>query len=207
MSALSSPFLCFFEIPCHLFLFFERNTPSTPKSGLRWFLCWPSRGDQGSLVIFRSAQSDPFISSIKTSTMITYSNSLYRERDAHSLGRRSTARHYRFRALPRANRTRVMASTRGHCATSSTSEPPSFVPSLPWQCSVAGAWPGVDSGAASPRYNVRRPVLPPPTRNAIRNCLASLCAPIVVCHHWSPRRESVPRSCRSVWRNQNVLVS
>src|SRR5215831_14400479 len=50
--------------------------------------------------------------------MITYSNSLYRERDAHSLGRRSTAYHYRFRALPRANRTRVKASTRGHSATS-----------------------------------------------------------------------------------------
>jgi len=87
-------------------------------------------------------------------------------------GRRSTAHHYRDRAFPRANRTRVTASTRSRCATSSTSEPPACVPSLPWQCSVAGAWPGVDSGAASPRYNVRRPVPPPPTRNAIRNCLA-----------------------------------
>src|SRR5215471_13219528 len=55
MSALSSPFLRFFEISCRFFSFFERNTPSTPKSGLRWFLCWPSRGDQGSLVIFQSA--------------------------------------------------------------------------------------------------------------------------------------------------------
>jgi len=59
MSALSSPFLRFFEISSHLFSFFERNTPSTPKSGLRWFLCWPSRGDQGSLVIFRSASIRP----------------------------------------------------------------------------------------------------------------------------------------------------
>src|SRR5215475_11457453 len=171
MSALSSPFLRFFEISCHLFSFFERNTPSTPKSGLRWFLCWPSRGDQGSLVIFRSASIRPIHLFDQTSTMITYSNSLYRERDAHSLGRRSTAHHYRFRALPRANRTRVKASTRGHSATSNTSELPSFVPSLPWQCSVAGAWPGVDSGAASPHYNVRRPALPLPARNAIRNCL------------------------------------
>ena len=89
--------------------------------------------------------------------MITYSNSPCRERDAHSLGRCSTAHHSRFRAFPRANRTQGTASTRGHSATSSTSEPPSFVPSLPWQCSVAGAWPGVDSGVASPRYNVRRP--------------------------------------------------
>ena len=98
--------------------------------------------------------------------MITYSNSPCRERDAHSLGRCSTAHHYRFRAFPRANRTQGTASTRGHSATSSTSEPPSFVPSLRWQCSVAGAWLGVDSGVASPHYNVRRPVLPPPTRNA-----------------------------------------
>jgi len=59
MSALSSPFLRFFEISCHLFSLFERNTPSTPKSGLLWFLCWPSRGDQGSLVIFRSVSVRP----------------------------------------------------------------------------------------------------------------------------------------------------
>jgi hypothetical protein len=38
--------------------------------------------DHGSFVIFRSAQSDPDISSIITSTMITSSNSLCRERDA-----------------------------------------------------------------------------------------------------------------------------
>src|SRR6516225_6043422 len=114
----------------------------------------------------------PVQASPHPSTMITYSNSPCRERDAHSLGRCSTAHHYRFRAFPRANRTQATPSTRGHSATTSTSEPPSFVPSLPWQCSVAGAWPGVDSGVASPRYNVRRPVLPPPTRNAITNCLA-----------------------------------
>src|SRR5215467_3042285 len=151
--------------------FLETPRRCTPKEWSSLFSLLPLHDDQGSLAIFRSVQSDPFISSISTSTMIAYSNSLCRERDAHSVARCSTAYHFRYRAFPRANRTRVKVSTRGHSATSSISELPSFVPSLPWQCSVAGASLDVDSGAASPRYNVRRPVLPPPARNAIRNCL------------------------------------
>jgi hypothetical protein len=174
MSALSSPFLRFFEISCHLFFVFRAQYSSTPKSDLRWFLCWPSRGDQGSLVIFRSASIRPI--------------HLFDQHFDHDylfkLPLQGAGCPFTWSAfycpplpipssLPRANLTRVKASTRGHSATSSTSELPAFVPSLPWQCSVADAWPGVDSGAASPRYNVRRPALPLPARNAIRNCLAS----------------------------------
>src|SRR5579862_9853380 len=54
--------------------FFERTSPFTPESGLRCSFAF-CIDDHGSLIIFRSAQSDPNISSIKTSTMITSSNS------------------------------------------------------------------------------------------------------------------------------------
>src|SRR5215472_5926498 len=130
------------------------------------------------------ARPSPYGSFIHTSTpvypgapMITYSNSLCREWAAHSLGRRSTAHHYRDRAFPRANRTLKTVNTHNHSATSSTSELPFGAPSLPWQCSVAGAWPAADNGTASSRYNVRPLVLPPPASNAITSCLACLQGP------------------------------
>src|SRR4029077_14248302 len=56
--------------------------------------------------------------------MISNSNSLCRERDAQSLGRRSTSRHFRVRAVPRTNRTLTMVNTHNHSATSNTTEPP-----------------------------------------------------------------------------------
>jgi hypothetical protein len=49
--------------------------------------------------------------------MISNSNSLCRERDAQSLGRRSTSRHFRVRAVPRTNRTLTMVHTHNHSAT------------------------------------------------------------------------------------------
>ena len=163
-----------FEISCRFFRFSSTILAILPPLRRVVFLGFFAGlrvTTKARLQSFGRLQSDPFISSIYASTMIAYSNSLCRERDAHSVARCSTAYHFRYRAFPRANRTRVKVSTRGHSATSSISELPSFVPSLPWQCSVAGASLDVDSGAASPRYNVRRPVLPPPARNAIRNCL------------------------------------
>src|SRR5580658_6117250 len=53
-------------------------------------------------------------------TMITCSNSLFRERDAPSCGRRFTSRHVRYRAVPRTNRTSRPANTRSQFATSNT---------------------------------------------------------------------------------------
>ncbi len=46
----------------------------------------------------------------QTSTMITTSNSLFRERDAQSSGRRATSRHVRLRAFPRSNRIQPTAN-------------------------------------------------------------------------------------------------
>ena len=74
--------------------------------------------------------------------MISNSNSLCRERDAHSSARRTTSRHLRYRAVPRAIRTLNRANIHDHSATSSTTEPPACVPSLPWQCFCADASPG-----------------------------------------------------------------
>src|ERR1700693_6122794 len=55
--------------------------------------------------------------------MITRSNSLFRERDAHSCARCPTSHHVRYRAFPRTNRTLTTANTHRHSATSSTSDP------------------------------------------------------------------------------------
>src|SRR6267378_2113453 len=98
------------------------------------FLFPPGIDDHGSFVSFDRLRSDPNISSIKTSTMITSSNSLFRERDAPSSARRSTSRHVRYRAVPRTNRTPATVNTHIHSATSSTSEPPACAPWLPSQC-------------------------------------------------------------------------
>src|SRR4029077_11957503 len=107
-----------------------------------------------------------------TSTMITSSNSLFRERDAHSSARRSTSRHVRYRAVPRTNRTLTTANTHNHFATSSTSEPPASVPSLPWQCSCVDAPPGECTDVATPDGFVLPPGLPPLARNATTSYLA-----------------------------------
>jgi hypothetical protein len=143
---------------------------------------------------FGRLQSDPYISSINTSTMITSSNSLCRERDAPSSARRSTSHHVRLRAVPRTNRTLTTANTHSHSSTSNTNEPPDGVPSLPWQCSGADASPNVRSDVSSLDERVPPLVLPPPARNATRSCLACGCSPIVACRHWSLHSESSPRS-------------
>jgi len=138
----------FFRFFCPLFSFFEHTTPFTPKSGLICSvkLCFD---DHGSPVIFRSVSVRPRHLIDQTSTMITSSNSLCRERDAQSLARCSTAHHASQRAVPRANRTRTTANTHIRSATSSTTESPSGDPSLPWQCSCADASPGECTDAAS----------------------------------------------------------
>jgi len=69
--------------------------------------------------------------------MIASSNSLCRERSAHSLRRGSSSRHVRCRAVSRTNRTLTTANTHNHSATSNTSEPRCVVPSRPWLCSCA----------------------------------------------------------------------
>jgi hypothetical protein len=133
---------------CSLFSFFEHTTPLTPKSGLSCSvkLCFD---DHGSFVIFRSVSVRPRHLIDQTSTMITSSNSLCRERDAQSLARCSTAHHAWYRAVPRTNRTRTTANTHIRSATSSTTESPSCDPSPLWQCSCAVASPGAGSDAAS----------------------------------------------------------
>ena len=172
MSALSSPILFFPQILCHLFFFFEHTTAFTPKSGLFvWFYLWLD--DHGSLTnLFNRLQSDLNISAIRTSTMISNSNSLCREQDAQSHRRRSTSRHFRFRAVPRTNRTLMMANTHNHSATSSTTEPPAGVPSLPWQCFCFDASPDEHTDVASQDECALLLGPLPPTRSATRNCLA-----------------------------------
>ena len=147
MSARSSSFSFCFDPFCHLFSFFEHTTPFTPTSGL---VCCPlARRPRLVRNLCDRLRSDPAISSINTSTMITASNSLGRERDALSFKRCSSSHHGRFRAVPRTNRTRRTANTHNHSATSSTNESPTAAPSRLWQCSCADAWPGADTGVAS----------------------------------------------------------
>src|SRR5258708_9768748 len=118
----------------------------------------------------KRASSDP--TSINTSTMITSSNSLFRERDAQSSPQRSTSRHVRLRAFPRTNRTLTTANIPNRSATSSTTEPLICAPWPPWRCSFPGASPGAHTDAASPDYTVRPPALLLPAKNAAAHCLA-----------------------------------
>src|SRR6266481_6986116 len=100
------------------------------------------------------------------------SNSLCRERDAQSCARRSTSRHLRYRAVPRANRILKTANSHDHPATSSTTEPPAGVPSLLWQCFCVDASPGECTDVSSQGGHVLLLGLLPPTRSATTNCLA-----------------------------------
>src|SRR5205814_788577 len=103
--------------------------------------------------------------------MISNSNSLCRERDAQSSGRRFTSRHVRYRAVPRTNRTLTTVNTHNHYATSSTTEPPACAPSLPWQCFCVDASPGECTDVSSPDGYGPLLGLLPPTRSATRNFL------------------------------------
>src|SRR6516164_6538530 len=103
--------------------------------------------------------------------MITSSNSLCRERDAQSNRRCSTSHHGAYRAVPRTNRTLMMANSHSHSATSNTNEPPCVFPSPPWQCFCADAWPGACTDVASRDGCALLLGPPPPTRSATRNCL------------------------------------
>src|SRR5206468_1575541 len=101
--------------------------------------------NQGPLVIrFRSGtQSDPCISSVTLSIMITTSNSPSEgERDTQSITRCLTSHHRDFQVVPRANRTFSPARNPIACASSSKGEPPVFVPSQPWRSSAPAASPG-----------------------------------------------------------------
>src|ERR1700688_3528286 len=104
--------------------------------------------------------------------MITCSTSLFREWDAHSSAQASTSHHVRYRAVPRTNRTLTTANTHNHSATSSTTELPACVPSLPWQCFCADASPGECTDVSSQDGCALLLGLPPPTRSATMNCLA-----------------------------------
>jgi hypothetical protein len=109
--------------------------------------------NQGSLVIVSGQEfrSDPCISSIATSIMITSSNSsVNEEQDAQSISRCSTSHHGDVRAVPRANRTFLPARSPIPGATSSTGEWLVFVPSLPWRSSAPSASPGGNTYCAIP---------------------------------------------------------
>ena len=118
----------------------------------------------------KRASSDP--TPIKTSTMITSSNSLCRERDAQSSGRRPTSRHGRFRAFPRSNRMQPTAHIATCFATSSTTAPRVFWPWLLWQFFSGGASSGAHSDVASLDYTVRLLALLHPASSATTRCLA-----------------------------------
>ena len=152
-------------------ILFERTSPFTPKSGLPCSSLTSASATTARSQFFDRLQSDLNISSIKTSTMITSSNSLCREWDAHSSAQASTSHHVRYRAVPRTNRTRTTANTHNHSATSSTSEPPASAPSLPWQCSCSDASPGECTDVVTPDCFVLPPEWPPPARRATRSCL------------------------------------
>ena len=81
----------------------------------------------------QQTRSDPSISSVTLSIMITTSNSAQGERDAQSITRCWTAHHRDVRAFPRANRTSSTAGNSIPSATSSTGVPPVSAPSPPWR--------------------------------------------------------------------------
>src|ERR1700739_4195042 len=95
--------------------------------------------------------------------MITTSDSLCRERDAQSSGRRSTSRHVRFRAFPRSNRIQATANIANCFATSSTTEQRVFWPWPLWQFFFPDASSGAHTDVASLGCLVRLLVLLPPT--------------------------------------------
>src|SRR5580700_5786486 len=87
--------------------------------------------DHGSLVIFRSVSVRPtHLFDPISDHDYSFKLPLEKERDAHSLGRRSTARHVRYRAVPRANRMLPTVHTPNRSATSNTVELPVSGPSL-----------------------------------------------------------------------------
>ena len=107
--------------------------------------------------------------------MISNSNSLCRERDAQSLGRRSTSRHFRYRAAPRTNRILPTLNSHSHSATSSTTEPPTAVPGPPWQCFCVDASPGEHTDVSSPDEHALPLGRLPPRRSATRNFMQPKC--------------------------------
>ena len=139
----------FFVNFCSLFSFFGHTIPFTSKSGLP--CCIKTLLRRPRLVRNLSIGFSPTQTShrSKTSTMITSSNSLCRERDAQSLARCATSHHASLRAVPRTNRTRTKANSHNRSATSSTNESPACDPSLLSLCSYAAASPGVCTDAAS----------------------------------------------------------
>src|SRR5215467_10062799 len=70
------------------------------------------------------------------------------ERNAQSITRCSTSHHRDFRAVPRTNRTSSIARSPIPCATSSTSERPTYEPWQLWRSFVLAASPGGDTCCA-----------------------------------------------------------
>jgi len=90
------------------------------------------------------------------------------------------SRHVRYRAVPRTNRTPTTVNTHNHSATSNRSEPPAFVPSLPWLCSCVDAPPGECTDVATPDGFVLPPGLPPPQETQQRvTFLADVSQPLL----------------------------
>src|ERR1700735_2006774 len=106
-------------------LFLDRLLPPLRRVFSFVIFLWPSVDDHGSPVIFRSVSVRPtHLFDPISDHDYSFKLPLAKERDAHSLGRRSTARHVRYRAVPRANRMLPTAHTPNRSATSNTVEPP-----------------------------------------------------------------------------------
>src|SRR5579864_7678173 len=117
-------------------------------------------------------QSDPCISSVTLSIMITTSNSpVKRERDTHSIARCSIAHHSDVRAVPRANRTFSTARNPMPCASSSTFGRLTCGPSRPSQSSAHAASSGGSTYCAIPGGCVPSLAPLPPAGSATVRCL------------------------------------
>jgi hypothetical protein len=136
---------------------FDKTYPSAPESGLVGSVTLIINDHR--LVRNLAVGFSPTHTSVRSNFDHDYfSNSLCRERDAHSNGRCSTSRHVRYRAVPRTNRTSLTANSPNRFATSSTTEPPICAPSLPWQCSCVDASPSECTDVATPHHTRRTEV-------------------------------------------------
>src|SRR5216684_4757359 len=144
--------ICCFQAKPHIFLYHGFDTPFLRP---RLYL-WHFRGTAaiGKTPEIRAGnrvwrippcsrsgtQSDPCISSVTPSIMITTSNSPGEgERDTQSISRCSTYHYRDVRVVPRANRTFSTARNPIPCATSSTDERRVSALWRPWRSSVPAA--------------------------------------------------------------------
>jgi hypothetical protein len=149
----------------------KRTSPFPSKSVFVRRVPWPSVDNHGSPIIFRSlsVRSTHLFDPISDHDY-SFKLPLAKERDAHSLGRRSSSP-VRYRAVPRANRTSPTLHTPNRSATSSTTAPESSGLATV-AIFFAGAAPGAYALVSSPHHIAPRLGLLPPARNATQNCLA-----------------------------------